>query len=73
MNLVVDKCCTKIGKACFVGKPSNAFKDMLVFVFQELWRYQHEQARLSLRGHADEDVIVRGIWGIASWPIKRGR
>jgi hypothetical protein len=73
MNLVVDKCCTKIGKACFTGKPSNEFKDTLVFVFQELWRYQHEQARLSLRGHAGEDIIIRGMWAIAGWPIKRGR
>lgn len=71
MNLVVEKCCTKIGKACYTGKPSNEFKDTLVFVFQELWRYQHEQARLSLRGHAGEEIIVRGIWAIAGWPVKR--
>ncbi|KAF2999475.1 hypothetical protein E8E13_008436 [Curvularia kusanoi] len=71
MNLVVEKCCTKIGKACFVGKPSSEFKDALVFVFHELWRYQHEQARLSLRGHAGEDTIVKGVWAIAAWPIRR--
>jgi hypothetical protein len=73
MNLVVEKCCTKVGKACFTGKPSSAFKDTLVFVFQELWRYQNEQARLSLRGHAGEDTLVKGIWAVASWPIKRDR
>ncbi|KAF1923188.1 uncharacterized protein M421DRAFT_75846 [Didymella exigua CBS 183.55] len=73
MNLVVEKCCTKIGKACYTGRPSNEFKDILVCVFQELWRYQHEQARLSLRGHEGEETIVRGIWAIADWPAKRDR
>jgi len=71
MNLVVEKCCTKIGKADFKSKPSNEFKDTLVSVFQELWRYQVEQSRLSLRGHAGEDTIVKGIWGIAGWPVKK--
>ncbi|KAF2622443.1 hypothetical protein BU25DRAFT_352249 [Macroventuria anomochaeta] len=73
MNLVVERCCTKIGRSSYTGKPSNDFKDTLVFVFQELWRYQHEQARLSLRGHAGEETIVRGIWAIAGWPVKRDR
>ena len=73
MNLVLEKCFTKIGKASYAGKPSNAFKDTLVFVFQELWRYQNEQARLSLRGHAGEDTIVRGIWAIAGWSVRRDR
>ncbi|KZM24668.1 uncharacterized protein EKO05_0007108 [Ascochyta rabiei] len=71
MNLVVEKCCTKIGQANFTSKPSNEFKNTLVIVFQELWRYQHEQARLSLRGHAGEEPIVKGIWGIANWPVRR--
>lgn len=73
MNLVVQRCCTKVGQACYTGKPSNEFKDTLVCVFQELWRYQHEQTRLSLRGHADEEAIVRGMWAIANWPIRRAR
>ena len=73
MNLVLEKCFTMIGKSSYAGKPSNAFKDTLVFVFQELWRYQNEQARLSLRGHAGEDTIVRGIWAIAGWSVRRDR
>ena len=73
MNLVLQKCCTKIGKPSYTSKPSNAFKDTLVFVFQELWRYQHEQGRLSLRGHPGEETIVRGIWAIAGWPVRRDR
>lgn len=71
MNMVVEKCCTKIGQVCYTGKPSNEFKDILVFVFQELWRYQHEKSRLSLRGHADEEAIVKGIWAVARWPVRR--
>lgn len=71
MNIVVKKCCTKIGSAFFTGKPSNDFKDALVFVFQELWRYQHEQARLSLQGNDGEETIVRGIWAVSAWPAKR--
>lgn len=71
MNLVLENCCTKIGKASFTSKPSNEFKDTLVHVYQELWRYQHEQSRISLRGHACEVTIVRGIWAIAGWPVKR--
>ncbi|KAF3041111.1 hypothetical protein E8E12_006826 [Didymella heteroderae] len=71
MNSVVEKCCTNIGNSCYTGKPSNEFKDTLLFVFQELWRYQHKRARLSLRGHAGENIIVRGIWAIAGWPVKR--
>ncbi|KAJ8113561.1 hypothetical protein OPT61_g4339 [Boeremia exigua] len=73
MNLVVEKCCTKIGRACYTGKPSSAFKESLVFVFQELWKYQHEHSRLSLRGHEGEEAIVRGIWAIAGWPTRRDR
>lgn len=71
MNLVVEKCCAKIGAACYTGKASNQFKETLVFVFQELWRYQHEQGRLSLRGHAGEETIVKGIWAIAAWRKRR--
>ena len=71
MNLVLEKCCTKVGKLNFSSKPSNEFKDALVLVFQELWRYQHEQMRLSLRGHPGEHTIVKGIWAIAGWPVRR--
>lgn len=70
-NLVVEKCCTKIGTACYTGKASNEFRETLGFVFQELWRYQHEQARLSLRGHVGEETIVKGIWAMAAWPTRR--
>ncbi len=73
MNLVVEKCCTKVGGNWFTSKPSNAFKDSLVFVFQELWKYQHEYSRLSLRGHAGEEAIVKGIWAIVGWPIRSNR
>ncbi|KAH6644472.1 hypothetical protein C7974DRAFT_439837 [Boeremia exigua] len=73
MNMVVEKCCTKIGQVCYTGKPSNAFKDTLVFVFQEIWRFQHERSRLSLRGRVGEETIVKGMWAISGWPIKRDR
>ncbi|KAJ4987082.1 hypothetical protein SVAN01_07370 [Stagonosporopsis vannaccii] len=71
MNLAVEKCCTKIGAACYTGRASNQFKETLVCVFQELWKYQHEQARLSLRGHIGEETIVKGIWAISAWPRRR--
>lgn len=71
MNMVVEKCCIKIGKGCYTGKPTADFKDALVVVFHELGRYQQEQGRLSLRGHDGEERIVKGLWAIAAWPIRR--
>ena len=71
MNMVVEKCCVKIGKACYTSKPTAEFKDALVVVFYELGRYQQEQGRLSLRGHEGEEKIVKGVWAVAAWPIRR--
>ncbi|EOA85192.1 hypothetical protein ACJQWK_06299 [Exserohilum turcicum] len=69
MNLVVERCCVKIGGGgcAWRGKPSNAFKDTLVVIYEELRRYQLEKGKMSLRGHDDEDFVVRGIWALASW------
>ncbi|KAF1835873.1 hypothetical protein BDW02DRAFT_267359 [Decorospora gaudefroyi] len=67
MNLVVERCCTKIGGAGWKNKPSNGFKDKLVGVFEELRRWQLEKGKMSLRGHDVEDSIVKGIWALAGW------
>jgi hypothetical protein len=66
-NLVVERCCVKVGGHCWTGRPSSAFKDTLVGVFEELCRYQIEKGRMSLRGHDGEEVIVRGVWAMAAW------
>ena len=67
MNLVVERCCVKIGGHCWTGRPSSAFKDTLVGVFEELCRYQIDKGRMSLRGHDGEELIVRGVWAMAAW------
>lgn len=66
MNLVVERCCTRIG-SCYISKPSNQFKEKLVVVFEELRRYQFEKNRWGLRGHKGESALVKGIWAIAGW------
>jgi hypothetical protein len=66
MNFVVEKCCRKIG-GNWNGKPSSEFKDLLIVFFQELKRHQVENGKLSLRGHAGEEHVVTGLWGIAAW------
>jgi hypothetical protein len=70
MNLVVKACCQGIG-ASWAGKPSNKFKDKLVLVYEEMRRLQLEVGRISLRGNEGEEHMVRGLWQIAAWPIKR--
>jgi hypothetical protein len=72
VNLVVERCCVKIGgSGCgWKGRPGNELKDTLVIVYEELRRYQIEKGRMSLRGHHEEEAVVRGIWALAAW---RGR
>jgi hypothetical protein len=72
MNLVVERCCKKIGGEAWSGRLSNEFKDVLVVVYEELRRYQLEKKKLSLRGHDGEDGLVRGIWALAGWNVKKG-
>lgn len=71
MNLVVERCCTKIGGDAWGSKPSNEFKDVLVVVYEELRRYQLEKKKLSLRGHDGEEGLVRGVWALAGWSVKK--
>jgi hypothetical protein len=67
MNLVVERCCKKIGGDTWTGKPTNEFKDGLVFVYEELRRYQLHKKKQSLRGHDGEDNVVKGMWALAVW------
>jgi len=66
MNLVVERCCKKIG-GDWDGMPSKEFKDLLVVVFDELKRHQLRDGKMSLRGHAGEEHVVTGLWGVAGW------
>ncbi|PSN74930.1 hypothetical protein BS50DRAFT_479998 [Corynespora cassiicola Philippines] len=70
MNLVVDRCVKRIGWR-WEGKPSNDFKDMLVFVYEELRRHQLDGGRLSLRGREGEENVVKGLWGMAAWTLRK--
>jgi hypothetical protein len=67
MNLVVQRCCKKIGGNNWSGKPTNEFKDVLVGVYEELRRYQLDKKKLSLRGHDGEESVVKGMWALAAW------
>ncbi|KAI8932783.1 hypothetical protein NX059_010273 [Plenodomus lindquistii] len=67
MNLVVERCCTRIGRLGWQGRPTNHFKDVLVAVYEDLRRYQLEKKRMSLRGSDGEDVVVKSIWALAGW------
>jgi hypothetical protein len=67
MNRVVERCCVKIGGVAWTGRPSPAFKEALVCVFEDLCRYQIEKGRMSLRGHEGEMAIVKGVWAMAAW------
>ncbi|KAF2849070.1 hypothetical protein T440DRAFT_399928 [Plenodomus tracheiphilus IPT5] len=67
MNLVVERCCTRIGRLGWQGRPTNQFKEVLVAVYEDLRRYQLEKKRMSLRGHDGEDVVVKSIWALAGW------
>jgi hypothetical protein len=71
MNVVVERCCKKIGGEIWSGRPSNEFQDVLVILYEELRRYQLEKKRLSLRGHDGEESIVRGVWALARWNASR--
>lgn len=71
MNLVVERCCKKIGGDSWTRKPSNEFKDVLVIAYDELRRYQHIKKKASLRGHDGEEGVVKGIWALAGWGASR--
>lgn len=71
MNLVVERCCKKIGGDSWTGKPSNEFKDVLVAVFEDLRRYQLDKKMRSLRGHDGEENLVKGIWALAGWSASK--
>lgn len=71
MNLVVERCCRKIGGEDWEGRPSNEFKDVLVVVYEELRRYRVEKKKLSLRGRDGEEVVVQGIWALAGWSVRK--
>ncbi|KAL6707489.1 hypothetical protein ACN47E_004059 [Coniothyrium glycines] len=73
MNLVVERCCNKIGQGRWCDRPSNQFKDMLVVVYEELRRQQLEKNKVRLGGHHGEEHIVRGLWALAGWAIKRSQ
>ncbi|KAF1914533.1 hypothetical protein BDU57DRAFT_588818 [Ampelomyces quisqualis] len=71
MNLVVERCCKKIGGDGWSGKPSNDFKDVLVLVYEELRKFQLKQKKLSLRGYGSEEEIVKAIWALAIWSVSK--
>jgi hypothetical protein len=71
MNLVLERCCKKIGGESWAGKPSNEFKDVLAITYEELRRYQHNKKKASLRGHDGEESVVKGIWALAGWAANR--
>lgn len=71
MNLVVERCYKKIGGESWTGKPSKEFKDVLVIAYEELRRYQLDKKKASLRGHAGEESVVKGIWSLAGWGASR--
>lgn len=70
MNLVVERCCTKIGGIAWKRKPSNQLKDILVPVYEDMRRYQLEKGKMSLRGNNGEESLVKGIWALACWTLK---
>lgn len=67
MNLVVDRCCTRIGRLGWQGRPTNHFKEILVTVYEDLRRYHLEKKGMTLKGDEGEDVVVKGIWALAQW------
>ncbi|EUC45643.1 hypothetical protein COCMIDRAFT_36642 [Bipolaris oryzae ATCC 44560] len=73
VNLVVERCCSKIGSGgcAWRGRPSAEFKDVLVGVYEELRKWQGEMGRMSLRGSYEEEGVVRGVWAIAAWGKER--
>ncbi|KAF2714949.1 hypothetical protein K504DRAFT_365426 [Pleomassaria siparia CBS 279.74] len=71
MNLVVERCCSTAVGTAWKGIPSNEFKNRLVIVYEELKRHQGDMNRISLRGNEGEEHIVRGLWQMANWKVKR--
>jgi hypothetical protein len=72
MNLVVERCCKRIGSEGWSGRPSNHFKDVLVLVYEALRKFQLEQKKMSLQGYGNEEEIVKGIWVLAVWSVSKG-
>lgn len=73
MNFVVERCCVKVGSIFSEGRPSNHFKELLVVVYEELRRYQHEKGCEAFKGSQDEEDVVSGVWALAKWGVKQGR
>ncbi|KAF2026751.1 hypothetical protein EK21DRAFT_73468 [Setomelanomma holmii] len=71
MNMVVERCCKKIGGEAWDGRPTNEFKDVLVVVYEELRRYQLDKKKPSLRGHDGEESVVSGVWALAWWSVRK--
>ncbi|OAL04794.1 hypothetical protein IQ06DRAFT_365373 [Phaeosphaeriaceae sp. SRC1lsM3a] len=72
MNLVVERCCKKIGGGYWTSQPSNEFKEVLVVVYEELRRCQLKKKKPSLKGHEGENSVVKGLWAVASWNVSKG-
>ncbi|KAF2641961.1 hypothetical protein P280DRAFT_397572 [Massarina eburnea CBS 473.64] len=66
MNLVLERCVKRVGEG-WEGRPGNEFKDVLVRVYKEMWRWQGELGNKSLRGIDGEEFVVRGFWAMAGW------
>lgn len=67
VSLVIGRCCTRIAGVTWKGQASEKFKNTLVVVYEELWRYQLEKGKMSLRGREGEEDVVKGIWALANW------
>ncbi|KAH7406813.1 hypothetical protein DE146DRAFT_778293 [Phaeosphaeria sp. MPI-PUGE-AT-0046c] len=72
MNLVVERCCKKIGGEDWSSRPTNDYKEVLVAVYEELRRCQLRKKKPSLRGHDGEEIVVKGIWALAGWSASKG-
>ncbi|KAJ4359883.1 uncharacterized protein N0V89_000439 [Didymosphaeria variabile] len=68
---ILDRCCNKIGGG-WAGQPSEAFKESVVGVYDELRRHQLDEKRISLRGHEEEKGVVTGLWAMAGWRREDG-
>jgi hypothetical protein len=71
MNLVVERCCKRIGGQSWRSRPSNELKDLLVVVYEELRRHHCKKQKPSLRGHDVEEDVVKGIWLLARWSVSK--
>ncbi|KAF2729473.1 hypothetical protein EJ04DRAFT_546284 [Polyplosphaeria fusca] len=70
VSMVMERCCRIIGNT-WVDAPDAEFKGRLVAVYEELRRHQQEFGRVSLRGKEGEENIVRGLWQMAGWQVRR--